>query len=90
MFNSIPFCYRHVYFLIIIFITYALFSIAYTKIKGEYIDEIFDWTTLLGWLLPFAVLFLSIALYYVISKLTYFKICKLDGEENDILMIIKY
>jgi hypothetical protein len=86
-FNSIPFFNRHVYFLVLIVFSYGLLSFCYTKISGTEIDPIFNWNSVLGYVLPFVVLIGSVAMYFLVGAVTYLKIRKLDGEDSQILKI---
>jgi hypothetical protein len=85
--NSIPLIWRHISGLMLVSFCYLLVNMSYVLSTGRSIYPGMDWKTSLGIILPVGIMIASIFIYYLLVKISNYKMKKLKYQK--ILEIFK-
>lgn len=79
--NSIPFCPRHLYPMLVVNALYLLINLAVTKIQGYPVYDVVDWKSVKGILLPLATLVIASIMFLFLTWVSKHKL-KANGHSN--------
>ena len=66
-YNAVPFCRRHLIFIIIIAILYLITNFTITKYLGQPVYQILDWNSTLGYIMPFAFIAYVVIVFLIVE-----------------------
>jgi len=93
-FNGVPFCYRHLPFVMLMGIFYLLVNLIATKVRGDPVYPQMDWKTPIGFAYIFGAGLANVLLFIIVKLITDFKLIRnghgaIVGSQKDRLYVRK-